>query len=277
MADTFDDVLSSVRGHRARMTKAGSQAWYRGLSRDQYKLWSTAHRVINQINDECNGNMTSQQMMDFLKQEEKKIFTSFRSQASPFLDQLQRSDWGLVFAMQHYGLPSRLLDWTESFACALYFACADWDGETSAAICLLNPKELNKKSIDVNASVVLDCHVRDGDVPVHNLHPGIMAPIPVLPSVAAEPVYTNPRMVVQQSRFVLCGDVFEPLEEQFPNAIERHVLTPGMSSDIKRFLSLVGMDWASYFPDMEGLARQYRGRSSEFLQRIRDLREELET
>jgi len=49
--------------------------------------------------------------------------------------------------MQHYGLPTLLLDWTESFACAVYFAQQGRDPKSDAAIYLLDPQLLNAASL----------------------------------------------------------------------------------------------------------------------------------
>ena len=55
-----------------------------------------------------------------------------------------RASW--LTLMQHYGLPTRLLDWSESPLVALYFALSsDRDAKTDAAVWVLNPMKLNKK------------------------------------------------------------------------------------------------------------------------------------
>lgn len=55
-----------------------------------------------------------------------------------------RASW--LTLMQHYGLPTRLLDWSESPLVALYFALSsDKDAKTDAAVWVLNPMKLNKK------------------------------------------------------------------------------------------------------------------------------------
>ena len=57
------------------------------------------------------------------------------------------SDEQLYFLAQHYGMPTRLLDWTTNPLIALYFACAeqeyqDRDGE----VCMLDVYCLAPKS-----------------------------------------------------------------------------------------------------------------------------------
>ena len=51
--------------------------------------------------------------------------------------------------MQHYGAPTRLLDWTESPLLALYFALKQNYGYYDAAIWMLNPSALTKKRLKV--------------------------------------------------------------------------------------------------------------------------------
>ncbi|MCB5383968.1 FRG domain-containing protein [Blautia glucerasea] len=54
-----------------------------------------------------------------------------------------RASW--LTMMQHYGLPTRLLDWSESPLVALYFALSEKKDDIDAAVWIMNPMKLNKK------------------------------------------------------------------------------------------------------------------------------------
>jgi hypothetical protein len=76
---------------------------------------------------------------------ESTLFHEFKAWSSLQIEK-EHSDWELLFLMRHYGIPTRLLDWTESFSIALFFALKNAD-DTDAVVLLLDPYELNRRTI----------------------------------------------------------------------------------------------------------------------------------
>ncbi len=98
--------------------------WFRGHTDAQWKLAPNLYRVrypkrgIRIIEDE-------------IRQE-------FMMRAPGLTDRGPLNSWEWYFTMQHFGAPTRLLDWTEGVLIALYFAVRDSRGESDAAIWALD-------------------------------------------------------------------------------------------------------------------------------------------
>lgn len=78
--------------------------------------------------------------VDELHAREERLFTDFRIRAGSLLDD-EDDAWRIAFLMQHHGLPTRLLDWSASFAIALWRARED---EGDAVVWVLDAASLNR-------------------------------------------------------------------------------------------------------------------------------------
>jgi FRG domain len=160
----------------------------------------------------CGGQHSHNDEKYWLREEYKTLYRRFISDAWPLLKARERSDWGIAFSMQHYGIPTRLLDWTESFACALFFAQYERQPEDEAAIYVLDPQQLNILSIGAEGLIHLDEGGPGERLNVRPWHPKYRPPEQDLPTIAVIPIFTNPRMLAQRSGFTLSGDSFDRLE-----------------------------------------------------------------
>ena len=109
--------------------RSGEECGYRGHASDVWDLTPTLFR-----------KRTTKAATDF----EWATFFEFQARARE-LHVAQSSDWDTFFHMRHHGLPTRLLDWTENFGVALYFAVRGVKPLSGHRPCLwlLNPYALN--------------------------------------------------------------------------------------------------------------------------------------
>src|SRR5437899_71081 len=76
---------------------------------------------------------------------EENLYFGFVTGAGELLPH-ENDSWANLFTMQHHGLPTRLLDWSESFAIALFFALRE--PARTPAVWVLNPFRLNEPTFE---------------------------------------------------------------------------------------------------------------------------------
>jgi len=202
---------------------------------------------------EVGRSLAPDVQVEMMRDAYKSLYRKYKARAWHLLTIQEMSDWGVIFSMQHHNVPTRLLDWTESFICALYFANFGRDSSDAAAIYLLSPEGLNAATVKHRGLIALGEDIGEANIDLAPYHPSCLTDSRPLHTIAVSPIFTNPRMVAQQSAFTLSGDSFVSLDESYCKFIMKIILPPSTYNDSRQFLDLVGVGHFSYFPDFQGL------------------------
>ncbi len=224
--------------------------WFRGIGNSaDFKLVPRLYREAE---------------LDYV-QAEARIRVSFASRALPYVSQHhKRESWDWYFLMQHYGVPTRLLDWTESALVALYFAIyARRPGQKAyPAVWVLDPFALNSITIATNEILV------PSQLTLAHHLPACGSPVKAPLPVAVLPEYADRRMNAQQSKFTMHGAGVRALEDmaelgplRASGQLARITIAAGDDNSVSRFkraLALLGVRNSSVYADLTGLAMDIR-------------------
>jgi len=175
--------------------------WYRGHANQEYKL-------IPGIQREFGTNVPEK-----FFEHERKLNNDFQSRASVFFEKKPPlsdfSSW--LTLMQHYRLPTRLLDWSRSPLFSLYFATQNTtynrDGtEADACVWVIQPRLLNRYA---NLE-------RDGSTYIYHMEHNVIKEL-IYP--AFRRVTDNYKNQFGAQRHACKGDYVKRYNEKFNNKI----------------------------------------------------------
>lgn len=155
---------------------------------------------------------------------------------------------------QHYGLPTRLLDWTQSLTTALYFACQDQDMD--GMVFAIKPRDLNRMSLKKNTVDVLDPEDHSATIQKY-LDLGSEERARGLRTVAVKPAWNSDRIIMQQGMFTLHGEQFSLDKQQAPSLIGLPILKE-YKPQLLHQLERVGTGEMFIFPEPEHVCRHLK-------------------
>jgi len=185
----YTEVLRSVRLSWKKESTNNFDVWHRGVrNADGHRLHTSFHRFANDHGEDS-------------------LCREFLVHSPPFLAERPSSGWEEYAMMQHYGLPTRLLDWTRSPLIALFFALeADTPAEDAidARVFLLDPVELNRITSG-HRGILTWLHPEVGPYLPEGLRRAAgKALIPELPAAIEAPL-SNRRILAQRGCFTVSG------------------------------------------------------------------------
>lgn len=217
---TVSDLARSIEGKESSI--------YRGQENSSWELVPSVMR---------KNMIRAQSSHDRLNHEEEML-AHFKRQARPHLNPVPEdsNNWEWLALAQHYGLPTRFLDWTEHAAAALFFAVEKPnDGKDSAVWISGRPNEATAEEY-------------------HPLHINRIC--------LYQPPHISPRITVQCACFTAHPTDYIGTRYDWPADLYKLEIPSEARVPIRDELRSLGIHRASLFPELEGISTEIKRRYS---------------
>ncbi len=191
---------------------------------------------------------------------ESTLMARFKQSAAMLTELEPKSDFDWLFVMQHYGVPTRLLDWSESPLVGLYFAVEGADGDSDAALWRLNPSFLNRNANIVDPDEENYIPSFEDEV-IQSYGPSSVRQnrrLELFP-VATIATRNNARIQAQVGAFTVHHNNHVPIEQVGDGGHMSKFIIPAAScASVLKELRLLGINRFSMFPELASVGRQIK-------------------
>jgi len=216
--------------------------WYRGHANSSWDLLPYIQRNYSYLKPE----------LEYLRQ--------FKQHATLLANPKPSNSVEWLFLMRHYGVPTRLLDWTESPLTAAYFAVNnDKEEESDGLIWILRPVKMNQNigsqekrktlpSFDEDVLLMEDFKPPDEEhEPSKNADP-----------IAFLATRNSQRMQAQLSVFTINAEKSTKINEVGKKDHSwKYIISHDVKNQIKEELKLIGINRFQLFPELENINKKF--------------------
>jgi hypothetical protein len=255
--------------------------WFRGESNANFKtpLVPNAYRsIVEEIVNVADDCFDSHHIYLL----ERNISAEFQRKSLPYIISkgIDNTAWNRYFLMQHYGIYTRLLDWTENALLALFFAIND-NNITDAKVWILNPLKLNNYSINKihkskNDYFIIPSMSADFESPTNiidttgklrieeisrryllmDFNPKNKNESNIYYPLAIYPTFLDERMSSQKACFTVFGNKINGLlsiNDCSDKLLDSVIIEGNSKEKLLDELRLIGIDFESIYPGISGL------------------------
>lgn len=234
--DMWEDFVTHIRALFTDADKTfRDKSWFRGQGNSEWGLKPSFDRLYTPSKGKTKQKVYEELVGEFIKHSEENDLLAQLANESEVQYRLRST-----ILAQHHGLPTRLLDWTDTPFIASWFAFRfSYSSSEKVAVWMLNreaqvwDRELGVELIDL-------------------------------------PAKANLRMKNQRGKFTLLRSNLNTLDEfcldngsqAARGALFKFTLPTSLRNQVLAWLALYGINASSLFPDLGGIAESVREQSS---------------
>ena len=215
---------------------SGPEMLFRGVTDENYTLAPSI------------GRDTAQNTGNYIDTLEENLLNEFKRLTVPILKSSPQSEFEWLFLAQHYGLPTRLLDWSSNPLIGLFFA-TEREDEKDGAIYYLQHNVTDQYHLFDYRTATYTAEYKSAPASIFALQENQGKVIFVRPK------YTDERYINQKSVFSCPQDPFSPLDL---SSMKKIIVRSAWKERIRRRLRVLGISTSFIYPGLAGISEEIK-------------------